>query len=288
MSDARIAWLNGAFVPLVDARIPVMDRGFLFADGVYEVTAVLDGKLIDSASHLARLDRSAREIGIVPPLGQAEIEAIERALIARNALEQGTVYLQLTRGSAERDFLAPPDLAPTLLLFTQAKDIIGSIAAETGIAVQTVPDLRWARRDIKSVMLLAQVLAKQAAAAAGAQEAWLIEDGMVTEGASSSALIVTEAGTLVTRPLSRTILPGCTRAAILALAERDGVAVKERAFTLDEAFAAREAILTSASSFVMPIVRIDGRSIGVGAPGPIARRLRALYIEAARRAGGAS
>ena len=225
MSDGRTAWLNGAYLPLADARVPVTDRGFLFADGVYEVTAVLDRRLVDSAAHLARLERSAAEIGIALPLAPAAIEAIERELIARNDLDQGTVYLQLTRGGAERDFLSAPDLAPTLLLFTQAKDIIGSPAAREGIAVRTMPDQRWARRDIKSVMLLAQVLAKREAAASGAAEAWLVEDGVVTEGASSTALIVAADGTLVTRGLSNAILPGCTRRAVLALAERDGLRV---------------------------------------------------------------
>ena len=278
----RWAWLDGAFLPFADARVPVTDRGFLFADGVYEVTAVLDGRLVDSPAHLARLERSAAALALPLPLGTAEIEAIERELVARNGIDQGTVYLQLTRGAAERDFLPPAGLTPTLLLFTQAKDIVGNPAAERGIAVVTMPDLRWARRDIKSVMLLAQVLAKRAAAEAGAQEAWLVEDGHVTEGASSTALIVTEGGTLVTRPNGQAILPGCTRTAILALAERDGVAIEERAFTVAEALAAREAMISSASTFVLPVVRIDGRPIGGGVPGPVAKLLRRRYIEAAR------
>ena len=278
----RWAWLDGAFLPFADARVPVTDRGFLFADGVYEVTAVLDGRLVDSPAHLARLERSAAALALPLPLGIAEIEAIERELVARNGIDQGTVYLQLTRGAAERDFLPPPDLAPTLLLFTQMKDILGNPAAERGIAVATMPDLRWARRDIKSVMLLAQVLAKRAAAEAGAQEAWLVEDGHVTEGASSTALIVTAGGVLVTRPNGNAILPGCTRAAILALATRDGVAIEERAFTVAEALAAREAMISSASTFVLPVVRIDGRPIGGGVPGPVAKLLRRRYIEAAR------
>ncbi|UAK24527.1 D-amino-acid transaminase [Sphingomonas nostoxanthinifaciens] len=279
---ARVAWLDGAFLPLEDARVPVMDRGFLFADGLYEVTTVLDGRLIDSASHLARLQRSADALEIALPLSLAEIEAIERELIARNGVDQGTVYLQLTRGVAERNFLPAPDLVPTLLMFTQVADILGSKVAETGIAVATMADIRWARRDIKSVMLLAQVLAKRAAAAAGAQEAWLIEDGFVTEGASSSATILTADGVLVTRPDSHAILPGCTRNAMLRLAAEEGLAIEHRAFTLNEALAAREAMMTSASTFVTPIVRIDGAPIGDGTPGPVAGRLRALYIEAAR------
>lgn len=280
--DDRIAWLDGAYLPLAEARISPMDRGFLFADGIYEVTAVLDGKLIDSASHLARLERSARALDIALPLPVAEIEAVERALIARNALDRGTVYLQLTRGAGERDFLGEP-ATPTLLLFTQANDMLASAAARDGVAVVTMPDIRWGRRDIKSVMLLAQVIAKRAARDAGAHEAWLVEDGYVTEGASSTALIVTADGTLVTRPNSHAILPGCTRAAVLALAERDGVPLEERAFTVAEARAAREALLTSASNFVVPIVRIDGQPVGDGRPGPIAARMRELYLEMARK-----
>jgi D-alanine transaminase len=278
----RIAWLNGDFVPLADAKISAQDRGFLFADGIYEFTAVLDGKLVDSAAHLARFERSAAGLDLRLPISTSEIEGVQRELIRRNALDRGGVYFQLTGGPAERDFLAP-STAPTLFMFTQAANVLDRPAAKTGIAVKTIPDPRWARRDIKSIMLLGQVLAKREAAAAGAQEAWLVDaDGFVTEGASSSALIVTQDGTLVTRPNSQAILPGCTRKAVLAIAERDGVKVEERLFTVAEALAAREAILTSASNFVLPIVRIDGRPIGDGAPGPIARRLRELYIEAAR------
>jgi D-alanine transaminase len=281
MTDTRTAWFDGGFQPLADVKLSPMDRGFLFADGIYEVTAVLDGKLVDSASHLARLERSAAALEIALPLTTAEIEAVELELIARNGLDRGTIYIQLTRGAAERDFVAEPE-RPTLLLFTQAGDMLANPAVKTGASVVTMPDIRWGRRDIKSVMLLAQVLAKRAAKAAGAQEAWLIQDGYVTEGASSTALIVTMDGTLVTRPNSTTILPGCTRAAVLALAERDGVVLEERAFTIEEALAAREAMLTSASTFVLPIVRIDGQPVGDGRPGPIALRLRELYLEMAR------
>src|SRR4051812_6075922 len=214
----RIAWLNGAFVPLADAKISAQDRGFLFADGIYEFTAVLDGRLVDSAAHLARFARSVAGLDLRLPMPIEEIEAIQRELIARNALDQGGVYFQLTGGPAERDFLAEPT-APTLFLFTQASEIIERPTAKTGIAVATIADPRWARRDIKSIMLLGQVLAKREAAAAGAQEAWLVEDGFVTEGASSSALIVPQDGTLVTRPNSNAILPGCTRKAVMAIAE---------------------------------------------------------------------
>jgi D-alanine transaminase len=277
----RIAWLNGAFVPLSDAKISAQDRGFLFADGIYEFTAVLDGKLVESEAHLARFARSAAGLDLVLPISIEEIEAIQRELIARNGLDQGGIYFQLTGGPAERDFLAP-STEPTLFLFTQASEVIERASAKTGIAVATIVDPRWARRDIKSIMLLGQVIAKREAAAVGAQEAWLVEDGFITEGASSSALIVTQDGTLVTRPNSQAILPGCTRKAVMAIAERDGVKVEERLFTVEEALAAREAILTSASNFVIPVVTIDGQPIGDGKPGPITRRLRELYIEAAR------
>jgi len=277
----RIAWLDGQFIPLADAKVSVQDRGFLFADGVYEVTAVLDGHLVESESHLARLERSAAALEIAIPIGGKEIEAIQRELIARNDLHEGGIYLQLTRGAAERDFLAEPE-RPTLLMLTQAREVVANPAATTGVAVITLPDIRWKRRDIKSVMLLAQVLAKRAARAAGAQEAWLVEDGYVTEGASSTALIVTQAGTLVARPNSEAILPGCTRIGALAAAEKMGLTIEERLFTIEEALAGREAMLTSASNFVLPIVSIDGQKVGDGEPGPIARELRRLYIEAAR------
>lgn len=278
----RIAWLNGDFVPLAEAKVSAQDRGFLFADGIYEYTAVLDGRLVDSDAHLARFERSAAGLEIALPIPTAEIAAVQRELIARNALDQGGIYFQLTGGPAERDFLAP-STEPTLFMFTQAANIIDRPTAKTGIAVKTIADPRWARRDIKSIMLLGQVLAKREAAAAGAQEAWLVDTaGFITEGASSSALIVTQDGTLVTRPNSRAILPGCTRKAVLAIAERDGVKVEERLFSVAEARGAREAILTSASNFVLPVVTIDGEPVGDGRPGPVAARLRELYIEAAR------
>ena len=278
----RIAWLNGDYVPLAEAKVSAQDRGFLFADGIYEFTAVLDGKLIDSEAHLTRFVQSAEGLALKPPISTGEIEAIQRELIARNRLDQGGIYFQLTGGAAERDFLAP-STTPTLFMFTQAGDVLDRPTAKTGIAVKTIADPRWARRDIKSIMLLGQVLAKREAAAAGAQEAWLVDTaGFITEGASSSALIVTQDGTLVTRPNSRAILPGCTRKAVLAIAERDGVKVEERLFSIAEARGAREAILTSASNFVLPVVTIDGALVGDGKPGPIAQRLRELYIEAAR------
>ncbi|TBW41181.1 D-amino-acid transaminase [Siculibacillus lacustris] len=278
----RIAYLNGDFVPLGEARVSVLDRGFLFADGIYEVSAVLDGKLIDNDSHLARLERSVGEISLALPVSLPRLVEIQRELIARNGLADGVVYIQVTRGVADRDFHFPEGATPTLFLFTQAKNIIESPAAKTGVAVKLVPDLRWGRCDIKSVALLAQVLAKQAAHEAGCAEAWMTRDGFVTEGGSSTAFIVTADGTVVTRPNSTAILPGCTRKALLALAAEGSIRLEERAFSVDEAFAASEAFMTSASSFVYPIVTIDGRPVGTGQPGPVATRLRELYIAFAR------
>lgn len=278
-----IAYLNGQYLPLADAKISVLDRGFLFAEAVYEVAAVIDGKLIDSASHLARLERSASAIGVPLPISLAEIEAAQKQLIARNALDEGLVYLQLTGGvEAARDFLPSPDVAPSLILFVAAKPFVDVPAARTGIAVATMPDLRWARRDIKSTGLLAQVMAKRAASAAGCQEAWMVEDGFVTEGASSTAFILTDEG-IVARPYSQAVLAGCTGAALTVLAQEDGIPLVRRPFTVAEALAAKEAFITSASTLCQSVVRIDGHPVGNGAPGPVAIRLRQLYLDFARR-----
>ena len=278
-----IAYVNGSFVPLSEAKVSILDRGFLFADGIYEVAAVLDGKLVDNASHLARLKRSVGEIALELPESLERIEEIQKELVARNKLESGLVYLEVTRGAdTSRDFAFPKGVKPTLVMFTSVKDIINAPSAKSGIAVITVPDIRWERRDIKSVALLAQVLAKQAAAAVGAGEAWMIEDGKVTEGGSSSAFIVTQDDVLVTRQNGSEILPGCTRKAVVQLAEERQLRVEERAFTIAEALAAKEAFITSASSFVQPVVSIDGKPIANGKPGPVATRLREIYIDFAR------
>lgn len=278
-----VAYLNGRFLPLEQAHVSVLDRGFLFADGIYEVAAVIDGHLVDSAAHLARLERSAGEIGIPLPLPPAEIEAVQKNLVARNGLGEGLVYLQLTRGAdGTRDFQPSAAIQPTLVMFVQDKPFLDVPAARTGISVATTPDLRWKRRDIKSVMLLAQAMAKQAAKVSGAQEAWMIEDGFVTEGASSTAFILTDEG-IITRPYSHAVLAGCTGAALTALAEESGLKVIRRPFTVIEALAAREAFITSASTLCQSVVRIDGQAIGSGLPGPVAMRLRELYIDFARR-----
>jgi len=278
-----IAYVNGSFVPLSEAKVSILDRGFLFADGIYEVAAVLDGKLVDNASHLARLKRSVGEIALELPESLERIEELQKELVARNRLESGLVYLEVTRGAdTGRDFPFPKGVKPTLVMFTSVKDIVNAPAAKSGIAVVTVPDIRWERRDIKSVALLAQVLAKQAAAAAGAGEAWMIEDGQVTEGGSSSAFILTQDDVLVTRQNGSAILPGCTRKAVVQLAEERQLRVEERPFTIAEALAAKEAFITSASAFVQPVVSIDGKPIGGGKPGPVATRLREIYIDFAR------
>src|SRR6202161_352281 len=278
-----IAYVNGSFVPLSEAKVSWLDRGFLFADGIYEVSAVLDGKLIDNASHLARLERSVGEIALELPESLDRIREIQKELIARNQLENGLVYLQVTRGAAAgRDFAFPKGVRPTLILFTSVKDIVNAPSAKSGIAVITVPDIRWARRDIKSVALLAQVLAKQDAAEAGAGEAWMIEDGKVTEGGSSSAFILTKDDVLVTRQNSSAILPGCTRKAVIALAEERQLRVEERPFSVQEALAAKEAFATSATLFVQAVVTIDGKPVADGKPGPMTGRLREIYLDFAR------
>ena len=279
----QIAYVNGSFVPIADAKVSILDRGFLFADGIYEVAAVLDGRLVDNASHLARLKRSVGEISLALPETLDRIQEIEKELVARNDLVNGMVYLEVTRGADNgRDFAFPKGISPTLIMFTTVKDIVNAPSAKTGIGVITVPDLRWTRRDIKSVALLAQVLAKQAAAEAGAGEAWMIEDGKVTEGGSSSAFILTQDDVLVTRQNGSEILPGCTRKAVVALAQERQLRVEERPFTVEEALAAKEAFITSATLFVQPVISIDGKPVADGRPGPMTSRLREIYVDFAR------
>jgi D-alanine transaminase len=271
-----IAYVNGTFVPLSEAKVSILDRGFLF-----------DGRLVDNDSHLARLQRSVGEISLQLPETIDRIKEIQKELIARNDLANGLVYLEVTRGAhTGRDFAFPKSVKPTLVMFTSVKDIINAPSAATGIAVITVPDIRWARRDIKSVALLAQVLAKQAAAEAGAGEAWMIEDGKVTEGGSSSAFILTQDDVIVTRQNGSEILPGCTRKAVVALAAERQLRVEERPFSVEEALAAKEAFITSASLFVQAVTSIDGRPVGDGKPGPMTARLREIYVDYAKATAG--
>lgn len=281
---SRIVYVNGAYVPEEEAKISVFDRGFLMADAVYEVTSVLDGRLCDYPGHAKRLHRSLTELQMALPVTDEELLEIHRELVRRNDLTEGVVYLQVTRGAADRDFAFPDDATPGLVLFTQAKSIIASKAAETGIKVAVVDDLRWGRRDIKTTQLLYPSLAKMAAKAEGCDDAWMVEDGYVTEGSSNNAYIVTSEGTIVTRQLSNAILHGITRAAVLKLAEEAQIKIEERPFTIEEAKQAREAFITSASTFVYPVVEIGGTSLGDGTPGPVAKRLREIYVERARAA----
>lgn len=279
----RTVYVNGDYLPEAEAKISVFDRGFLFGDGVYEVSSVLDGKLIDNTAHLVRLERSLNELSIPRPASDDEITAIQKKLIADNGLEEGAVYLQVTRGADERSFDWPKEPKPSLVMFTQAKPIRQNPKAGVGMAVALVPDLRWKRRDIKTVNLLPASWAKMQAAEKGADDAWMVEadaDGVdrVTEGSSNNAFIVTKDGVLVTRHLGDEILHGITRRAVLRLAEEMQVTIEERAFTPDEARGAGEAFVTSATTFVMPVVKIDGAVIGDGTPGRIAARLRELYI----------
>jgi D-alanine transaminase len=280
----KFVFINGSIVPQDEARLSMLDRGFLFADGVYEISAVLDGHLVDHEAHMARFERSLREIQLKNPHSLEEWTRFGRDLIVRNGLAEGILYMQVTRGApAERDFAFPTaDTPPTSVMFTQARDILRNPRIETGVSVITVPDLRWKRRDIKSVSMLAQVLAKQAAVEAGVFEAWMVEDGYVTEGSSTTAFIITREHQIVTRPLSHAILPGITRQSILHLAAECDLTIEERLFTVEEACHASEAFLTSATSFVLPVVAIDDRIVGDGRPGERTRRLRALYLATAR------
>ncbi len=282
---ARTVYVNDSFLPEGEAKVSIFDRGFLFADAVYEVTSVLDGKLIEFAGHMTRLRRSLRELAIPFEVDEEKLLEIHRELVRRNGLGEGMIYMQISRGAADRDFAYPAsDVPATLVVFTQEKALVDSPAAARGLHVVTLPDLRWGRRDIKTVQLLYPSMAKMEAKAKGADDAWLVEDGSVTEGTSNNAWIVTAGGTIVTRDLSRSILHGITRKAVLAHAREAGLAVEERPFTVAEARAAAEAFITSASAFVTPVVRIDGEPVGAGSVGPVTRRLREIYIAEGRAA----
>jgi len=278
---SRIVYINGEYVPENEAKVSIMDRGYLFADGVYEVSAVINGKMVDNDRHLLRLERSLGELDMKSPLPVDEIEKIQIELIERNGLQEGIIYLQITRGVAERDFLWPEDISPILTMFTQEKKLLQPPLAGKGASIITVPDIRWQRRDIKSVALLAQAMAKHAARKAGADDAWMVDNGYVTEGTSTNAFIVTMDGTLVTRNLTNKILHGVTRRAVLRLAEEAQLPIEERPFKPEEAYDAVEAFATGSSFFVLPVVEIDGHVLSNRAPGPLTNRLRELYIEIA-------
>ena len=273
---SRIVFVNGKFVKEQEAVISIFDRGFIFGDGIYEVVPVIRGKIIDRDYFLERLERSLFELAIPWPCSEQEYIQMMNALIEKNELKEGIVYSQVTRGPAERDFPFPASVQPGIVAFTSQMEILDNPDFETGIAVTTTPDLRWKRRDIKSINLLGQVLAKQDAITQNSKEAWMVENGQVTEGASSSAYIVKN-DVLVTRSLSNAILPGIRRRTILELAERAKINVEERAFSVAEAKAADEALISSATTMVLGVVSIDGCLIGDGTPGPITRKLRGLY-----------
>jgi len=279
---SRTVYVNGEYLAEEDATVSVFDRGFLFADGVYEVTSVLGGKLIDFDGHAVRLARSLSELDMQNPITHEDLLEVHRELVRLNEIDEGMIYLQITRGSAgDRDFVFPDpeQVSPTIVLFTQSKPgLADNPAAKKGIKVISIDDIRWGRRDIKTVQLLYPSMGKMAALAAGAQDAWLVEDGKVTEGTSNNAYIV-KGGKIITRNLSNDILHGITRAAVLRFAREAQMEVEERSFTIAEAQDADEAFVTSASTFVMPVVEIDGEKLGDGTPGPVAARLREIYLE---------
>ncbi|WP_282076950.1 D-amino-acid transaminase [Epibacterium ulvae] len=282
----RTVYVNGEYLPETEAKVSIFDRGFLFADAVYEVTSILDGKLIDFEGHAVRLARSLKELDMASPCSKDELLEIHRKLVELNDINEGLIYLQVSRGSdGDRDFVFPSaDTKPTLVLFTQNKPgLADSDASRKGAKVISIEDIRWGRRDIKTVQLLYPSMGKMMAKAAGADDAWMIEDGHVTEGTSNNAYFVKD-GTIVTRPLSNDILHGITRKAVLRMAEEAQMKIEERLFTIDEAKEADEAFTTSASAFVMPVVEIDGQQLGDGTPGPIAKRLREIYLEESRAA----
>ena len=278
---SRIVYVNGKYLPEEEASISIFDRGFLRADAVYEVTSVLDGKLLEFEGHLKRLKRSLSELDMPEPSVFNDLLEIHRKLVNDNQVEQGGVYLQVTRGVADRDFVYPKDVEPTLVIFTQSKDILGSPLVNSGMKVISIDDLRWGRRDIKTVQLLYPSMGKMMAKAAACDDAWMVEDGYVTEGTSNNAYIVV-GNKIITRELSNDILHGITRASVLRYAKEAQMIVEERSFSVDEVKSADEAFITSASTFVMPVVEFDGVLIGAGKPGNVSKRLREIYIEESR------
>ena len=279
---SRTVYVNGQYLPEEDAKVSIFDRGFLMADGIYEVTAVLGGKLIDFDGHFVRLERSLGELGMASPISKEDLLAVHRELISKNGVNEGMIYLQITRGAPDdRDFVFPdPKTTPqTIVLFTQNKPgLADSPAAKKGLKVISIEDMRWGRRDIKTVQLLYPSMGKMMAKKVGADDAWMVQDGAVTEGTSNNAYIVKD-GQIITRALSNDILHGITRSAVLRFAKEAQMEVVERNFSIQEAQQADEAFITSASMFVMPVVEIDQQALGKGSPGPVAIRLREIYLE---------
>ncbi|MEY8118677.1 D-amino-acid transaminase [Falsihalocynthiibacter sp. BN13B15] len=284
---SRTVYVNGEYLPEAEAKISIFDRGFLMADGVYEVTSVLDGKLLDFAGHAKRLERSLGELDMALPIEMEDLLEVHRELVRLNDINEGMIYLQVTRGApSDRDFAFPdPAETPsTIVLFTQNKPgLADTPVAKKGIKVISIEDIRWGRRDIKTIQLLYPSMGKMMAKKAGVDDAWMVEDGMVTEGTSNNAYIVKN-GKIITRHLGTEILAGITRNAVLRFAEEAQMTVEERSFTIAEAQGADEAFVTSASTFVMPVVEIDGAQVGAGVPGPVAVRLREIYLEESRKA----
>ena len=282
---SRIAYVNGQYQPHTGAVVHIEDRGFQFADGVYEVWSVFDGRLADFDGHMTRLQRSLSELRIRMPMSPQALTIVLKETIRRNRVDNGIVYLQITRGTARRDHPFPlPDTPPSVIVTSRRVDQAKAEAtAKKGVAVVTRPDLRWGRCDIKTVGLLPNVLAKQAAREVGAYECWLVDElGLVTEGTSTNAWIIDADGVLRTRDTLANILRGCTRSTLMQIIKEEGIPFEERAFTVEEAKAAQEAFFTAAGAFVLPAISIDGTKIGNGKPGPVTRRLREAYLDAAR------
>lgn len=279
---SRTVYVNGEYLPEGEATVSIFDRGFLMADGVYEVTSVLGGKLLDFEGHAVRLARSLGELDMATPISKDDLLEVHRELVRLNDIDEGMIYLQITRGApGDRDFIFPdPEVTPsTIVMFTQSKPgLADNPQAKVGLKVISIDDIRWGRRDIKTVQLLYPSMGKMMAKAAGCDDAWLVEDGHVTEGTSNNAYII-KGGKIITRHLSNDILHGITRKAVLRFAREAQMKVEERSFTIEEAQGADEAFVTSASTFVMPVVEVDGKAVGAGAPGPVAARLREIYLE---------
>ena len=283
---SKIVYVNGNYVPEDQAKVSIFDRGYLFGDGVYEVVPVIRGQVVDKAYFIERLRRSLNELSIAWPCSEVEYMQVMSELAERNQLQEGVIYSQVTRGVAPRDFTFPQDAKPAFIAFSTPMALLEHPQAATGVKVVTTEDLRWKRRDIKSVNLLGQVLAKQDAASRGATEGWMLEDGFVTEGVSSSAYIVKD-NRIITRQLSNSILPGIRRRTLLELAAKSDIDIEQRPFTVAEALAADEAFISSATTMCLGVVEIDGHTIGNGKPGPVTQKLRELYTQRALEEAGA-